>query len=90
MRRRSRLNRVIKKIDRDAQDAELRHRIAALVLAYKRAWSAQQIADHFNWAPDDVAKWLEAGKFGRAFGPDHSKDFTQLNGGDDNESSDRQ
>ena len=74
-----RLNRIIKKIDRHAHDAELRHRVAALVLAYKRAWSAQQIADHFNWPPDDVAKWLEAGKFGRAFGPDQSKDFTQLN-----------
>jgi hypothetical protein len=77
-----RLNRIIKKIDRGAQDVELKplkHRIAALVLAYKRAWSAQQIADHFNWLPDDVAKWLEAGKFGRAFGPDHSKDFPQLN-----------
>jgi hypothetical protein len=74
-----RLNRVIKKIDRGAEDAELRYRIAALVLAYKRAWSAQQIADHFKWAADDVAKWLEAGKFGRAFGPSRSKDGTQLN-----------
>ena len=43
-----RLNRIIKKIDRGAHDVELKHRIAALVLAYKRAWSAQQIADHFN------------------------------------------
>ena len=80
MRRSSRrLNRIINKIDRGANDAELRHRIAALVLAYKRAWSAQQIAEHFNWPTDDVAKWLEAGKFGRAFGPDDSKDFPQLN-----------
>jgi hypothetical protein len=69
-----RLNRIIKKIDRGAQDAELKHRIAALVLAYKRAWSAQQIATHFHWRTADVAKWLEAGKFGRAFGPDRSKD----------------
>jgi DNA-directed RNA polymerase specialized sigma subunit len=74
-----RLNRIIKKIDRGAHDAELKHRIAALVLAYKRAWSAEQIADHFNWPPDEVAKWLEAGKFGRAFGPNNPKDFTQLN-----------
>jgi hypothetical protein len=74
-----RLNRIIRKIDRSAQDAELKHRIAVLVLAYRRAWSAKQIADHFNWAPDDVDKWLEAGKFGRAFGAGHSKDFTQLN-----------
>jgi hypothetical protein len=80
MRRSSRrLNRIIKKIDRGAHDAELRRRIAALVLAYKRAWSADQIADHFNWPSDEVAKWLEAGKFGRAFGPDHSKDSPQLN-----------
>ena len=80
MRRSSRrLNRIINKIDRGANDAELRHRIAALVLAYKRAWSAQQIAEHFHWPPDDVAKWLEAGKFGRAFGPDDSQDFPQLN-----------
>lgn len=74
-----RLNRIIRKIDRGAQDAELRHRVAALVLAYKRAWSAQQIADHFNWSAEDVAKWLDAGKFGRAFGPLQSKDSTQLN-----------
>jgi hypothetical protein len=77
--KRPRLDRIVKKIDRGAQDNELKYRIAALVLAYKRAWSAEQIADHFQWSVDDVARWLEAGKFGRAFGPDHSKDVTKLN-----------
>jgi hypothetical protein len=58
-----RLNRIIKKIDSDAQDDELKHRIAALVLASKRSWCAQQIADYFNWRVADVARWLRAGKF---------------------------
>jgi hypothetical protein len=41
---------------------DLRRKIAALVLAYGRSWSATRIARYFGWPRADVERWIESGK----------------------------
>lgn len=70
------LDKILERIDRSGgSDKEVKHRIAAMVLAYSRNWSPARIAKFFDWPEDEVTKWLEAGKFQRAIGPkkDESK-----------------
>lgn len=62
------LKSIIKKLDRksgpgDVADREVKRKIAALVLSYSRGWSADRVASYFNWPAEEVAAWLEAGKF---------------------------
>jgi len=44
-------------------DIEVKRRVAALVLAYSRGWSADRVAEHFGWPLEDVTRWIELGKF---------------------------
>jgi hypothetical protein len=65
------LNTIIKKLDRKSGpgpfiDLEVKRRIAAIVLAYSRGWSSARVADYFEWPREDVARWLETGKFHHA------------------------
>jgi DNA-directed RNA polymerase specialized sigma24 family protein len=61
------LKQIIKKLGRKSGpgrvvDMEVKRRIAALVLAYSRGWSADRVSRYFGWPPDEVASWLEMGK----------------------------
>jgi len=44
----------------------VKRRIAAIVLAYSRGWSAERVARYFGWELEDVERWIEIGKFRRA------------------------
>jgi hypothetical protein len=65
------LKKIIEKLDRKrgpgaVVDIEIKRRIAAIVLAYSRGWSADRVARYFGWPPDDVERWIETGKFRQA------------------------
>lgn len=65
------LKKIIEKLDRKSgpgtvADLEVKRRIAAIVLAYSRGWSADRIARYFGWPPEDVERWIEMGKFHQA------------------------
>lgn len=67
---------ILKKLDRDRGngiDSDLRRKIAALVLANCRGWSAEKVANHFAWPIEDVKRWIDAGKFQRAPKPDEKE-----------------
>jgi hypothetical protein len=42
--------------------AELKKRIAAMVLVHQRGWSATEIAAQFSWSLQDVERWVAAGQ----------------------------
>jgi hypothetical protein len=42
--------------------AELKKRIAAMVLVHQRGWSAAEIAAQFSWKLQDVDRWIAAGQ----------------------------
>jgi hypothetical protein len=42
--------------------AEMKRRIAALVLVHKRGWSAAEIARQLRWRREDVELWFETGR----------------------------
>jgi hypothetical protein len=65
------LKKIIQKLDRKSGpgafiDLEVKRRVAAIVLAYSRGWSSDRVADYFEWPREDVARWLEIGKFNHA------------------------
>jgi hypothetical protein len=65
------LKKLIEKIDHKSgagavADIEVKRRVAAIVLAYSRCWSAERVARYFGWELEDVTRWIEIGKFRRA------------------------
>jgi DNA-directed RNA polymerase specialized sigma24 family protein len=62
------LKKIIERLDRKrgsgaVVDLEVKRRIAAIVLAYSRGWSAERVARYFGWPTEEVERWIETGKF---------------------------
>lgn len=73
------LKKLIQKLDRRSGpggfvDIQVKRRVAAVVLAYSRGWSADQVAQYFGWPPEDVERWIEMGKFHQVLSPETNEE----------------